>query len=68
VIKEGESAVWVSGKRPKGDGWSLDPESKSDTTKWVEVVGKVETRDGVTFVKASQVALVPAPRPDSEPQ
>ncbi len=68
VIKEGESAVWVSGRRPKGDGWSLDPESKSDTAKWVEVVGKVETRDGVTFLRASQVALVPAPKPDSDPQ
>jgi hypothetical protein len=69
VIKDGDSAVWVSGKQPKGSGWSLDPESKSDTTRWVEVVGKIETRDGVTYLKASQLALAPPPKPgDDEAQ
>jgi hypothetical protein len=69
VIKDGESAVWVSGRRPKGNGWSLDPESRSDTVRWVEVVGKIETRDGVTLLKASQVALVPPPKPEvAEPE
>jgi hypothetical protein len=69
VIKDGESAVWVSGRRPKGNGWSLDPESRSDTTRWVEVVGKIETREGITFLKAAQVALVPAPKPgEADPQ
>jgi hypothetical protein len=68
VIKDGDSAVWVSGRRPKGNGWSLDPESKSDTTRWVEVVGKIETKDGITFLRAAQVALVPPPKPDSDSQ
>jgi hypothetical protein len=68
VIKDGDSAVWVSGRRPKGSGWSLDPESRSDTTRWVEVVGKIETKDGVTLLKAAQVALVPPPKPDADPQ
>jgi hypothetical protein len=66
VIKDGESAVWVTGKRPKGSGWSLDPESKSDTTRWVEVVGKIETRDGVTCLRASQVTLSAPPKPGDE--
>jgi hypothetical protein len=69
VIKDGDSAVWVSGHRPKGNGWSLDPESRSDTTRWLEVVGKIETRDGVTLLRASQVALVGPPKPgDPEEQ
>jgi hypothetical protein len=69
VIKDGDSAVWVSGHRPKGSGWSLDPESRSDTTRWLEVVGKIETRDGVTLLRASQVTLVGPPKPgDPEEQ
>jgi hypothetical protein len=63
VIKDGDSAVWVAGRRPKGKGWSLDSESRSDTARWLEVVGKIETKDGVTFLRADQVALVPAPKP-----
>ena len=63
VIKDGDSAVWVAGRRPKGNGWSLDPESRSDTARWVEVVGKIETKDGVTVLRAGQVSLVPAPKP-----
>jgi len=68
VIKDGDSAVWVSGKRPKGNGWSLNPDSRSDTNRWVEVTGKIETRDGVTLLRAGQVALVPPPKPDSDSQ
>jgi hypothetical protein len=68
VIKDGDSAVWVSGRRPKGNGWSLDPESRGDTTRWVEVVGKIETKDGVTFLRAAQVALVPPPKPGEDSQ
>jgi hypothetical protein len=68
VIKDGDSAVWVSGRRPKGNGWSLDPDSRSDTNRWVEVVGKIETRDGVTLLRAAQVALVPPPKPDADAQ
>jgi hypothetical protein len=68
VIKDGDSAVWVAGRRPKGNGWSLDPASRSDTTRWVEVVGKIETKDGITFLRAGQVALVPAPKPGDDSQ
>jgi hypothetical protein len=69
VIKDGESAVWVAGRRPKGNGWSLDPESRSDTSRWVEVVGKIETKEGITFLRAGQVALVPPPKPgEPDPQ
>ncbi len=68
VIKDGDSAVWVVGRRPKGDGWSLDPENRSDTARWIEVVGKIETRQGVTLLKASKVALVPTPKPGDPDQ
>jgi hypothetical protein len=63
VIKDDVFAVWVSGKKPKGSGWELDPGLKRDTGKWIEVVGRVETRRGVTYLRAMKVALTNAPSP-----
>jgi hypothetical protein len=61
VISEGPYAVWVIGKKPKGSGWSLDVMLKSDSGKWIEVRGKPETVDGVTYLKAHDVRLTRGP-------
>jgi hypothetical protein len=61
VIKDDAFAVWVTGKRPKGSGWELDPTLKRDTGKWVEVVGRPETRRGVTYLRAIKVSLASPP-------
>jgi len=63
VLKEGEHAVWVVGKPPKGRGFSLDPGSKSDTRKWLEVTGKLERIGDVLMIRARQVALIARPAP-----
>ena len=61
VIKDGPFAVWIIGRRPKGKGWSLDPESRGDTTKWVQVTGRLDRKGGVTRLRAEDVELVPPP-------
>jgi hypothetical protein len=61
VIKDDLFAVWVTGKKPKGSGWELDSTLKRDTGKWIEVVGKVETSRGVTYVRAYKVDLTTPP-------
>jgi hypothetical protein len=61
VIKDGAFAVWVVGKKPKGTGWSLDPASKGDTRRWVQVTGKLDRKGKVTQLKAMEVALVAPP-------
>ena len=61
VIKDDAFAVWVSGKKPKGQGWELDAGLKRDTGRWLEVVGRVETRSGITYLRAVQVALASPP-------
>jgi hypothetical protein len=63
VLKDGDAAVWVVGKAPKGKGWSLDPESKSDTRKWLEVSGKLERKGDVLMIRARQVTLIAKPAP-----
>jgi hypothetical protein len=69
VIKDDVFAIWVSGKKAKGSGWELDPTLKRDTEKWIEVIGKPETRRGVTYVRALRVNLTTAPSPvaDAKP-
>jgi Bacterial Ig-like domain len=61
VIKDDAFAIWVTGLRPRGDGFRLDPGLKRDTGKWLEVTGSLETRRGVTYVKAVDVRLASAP-------
>ena len=58
VLKDGDTAVWVVGKAAKGDGWKLDPLYKGDSKNWLEVDGKPEVRDGIVYLKASNVSLV----------
>jgi hypothetical protein len=66
VIKEDLYAVWVSGRKPKGAGWELDANLKRDTGKWIEVIGRPETRNGVTYVRAVQVRITDPPRPTAD--
>ena len=61
VLQDQGVAVWVTGKAPKGDGWSLDLGSRSESVRWVEVEGEVAARDGVVYLKAKNVSLVSGP-------
>lgn len=62
ILKEGAAAVWVTGKAPKGKGWSLDPDYKGDATRWLAVEGKVEVVNGVAYLRASKLILTRDPR------
>ena len=57
AIKSGRHAIWVTGHKPSGRGFTLHPELEADTHKWLEVVGRLEVRDGVGRLHASAVAL-----------
>jgi hypothetical protein len=57
VLKARRHAVWVTGHGPSGRGFRLDPRLVDDTTRWVEVVGTVETREGRAVLRARRVAL-----------
>jgi hypothetical protein len=63
VIKDDLFAVWVTGKKPKGSGWSLDASLKRDTGKWLQVMGRVRFRNRVVTLEAIDVILSKAPTP-----
>jgi len=66
VIKDDLFAVWVTGRKPKGSGWELDTGLRRDTGKWVEVIGRIESRGGVTYIRAIQVNLASPPSATAE--
>lgn len=61
VIKDDVFAVWVSGKKPKGSGWSLDAGLKRDTGKWLQVMGRVRVRSGIVTLEAIDLVLSKPP-------
>jgi len=64
VLQDGEHAVWVTGRPPKGKGFELDPGNKADTGRWLEVEGKLDPSG--RYLKASRVQLVARPAAPSE--
>jgi hypothetical protein len=67
VLHTSEGPVWVTGRRPAGKGFQLDAAYRGDTTRWLEVSGKVLIVENVRYLKASKVALIPRP-PEAEPE
>lgn len=67
VLQDGPFSVWVSGKEPKGEGWSLDPRSKTDCSFRLEVRGRVETAGGFVYLRAKDVTLLGRARSDTGP-
>jgi hypothetical protein len=69
VIKDSLFAVWVTNRKPKGDGFELDPSIRRDSGRWVEVIGRPSTRNGVVVIDAAQVTLTqpPSAKADAAP-
>ncbi len=60
VLRSADAAIWVLGKRPRGHGFALDPESRIDTRRWLEVSGVVHQGRGLVWVAADDISEVPA--------
>jgi hypothetical protein len=65
VLKEDVFAVWVSGKKAKGEGWTLDADLKRDSGKWLQVTGRVLVRGAVVTIQATDVVLSKPPSADA---
>ena len=69
VLLSGDASIWVTGLRPKGDGFTLDIEARADTNRWLEVTGTLRAARGLVFLEATSLRLAqpPAERPPAEP-
>lgn len=61
VIQSADGAIWVTGIRPRGEGFNLDPGKRVDTGRWVEVSGVVKREGVTTYIDARAIALAAEP-------
>jgi hypothetical protein len=68
VIKVADTAIWVTGRRPRGKGFKLNPKMRRDTGKWLKVIGVPWMEDDMVYVKAEKIELTDKPDdPELEP-
>lgn len=57
VLRSADSAVWVTGLRPRGKGFNLHPGARVDTGSWLQATGIVREGKGLVWIEAQQLAL-----------
>jgi hypothetical protein len=57
VLQSADASIWVTGRRPKGDGFDLNVENRVDAGRWLEIAGVVKEERGMAVVEASQIKL-----------
>ncbi len=68
VIKIADAAIWVTGRRPRGKGFRLDPAKRRDTGEWLSVIGEPFEEGGKIYFRAVKVEIAEEPDdPDLEP-
>ncbi len=58
VIGDGPFYAWVTGKPPKGSGFSLDPASRADCAFWLVVEGRPERHGEVVVLRARRIQFL----------
>jgi hypothetical protein len=66
VLTSADSAIWVAGKRPKGDNFDLNVEQRVDTGRWLEARGTVRLDRGLVRIDATDIRSAQAPPPTND--
>lgn len=61
VLQSADAAIWITGLRPKGKDFDLDPSAHVDTGKWLEVKGTVQRDVNAVWIAAESIRLTTAP-------
>lgn len=56
VLQAADGALWVTGLKPKGKGFDLDPSARRDIGRWLEVSGTMAIADGLPLLRARTIA------------
>lgn len=60
VLQSADAAVWITGIRPRGRDFDLDPSARVDTGRWLEVKGTVRRDGPQVWVEAEAVRATSA--------
>ncbi len=66
VIQSADAAIWVLGKRSRGDGFDLSTTNRAHTGRWLEVTGTVEMRDALPVIIAESLRATTAQEEQAE--
>jgi hypothetical protein len=61
VLQSADAAIWVTGVRPKGKDFDLDPGARVDTGRWLEVSGTVHREGSALYIAGESIKLTAAP-------
>jgi len=61
VVQSADAAVWVTGLRPRGKDFELDPMARVDTGRWVQVTGTPRHEGALTWIEGTAIARGTAP-------
>jgi hypothetical protein len=61
VLQSADAAIWVTGVRPRGQGFDYDINSRIDTGRWVQVAGTVRREGPLAWIEATSIAAATAP-------
>jgi hypothetical protein len=67
VLQSADASIWVTGRRPKGDGFDLNVENRIDAGRWLEVAGVVKEERGMAVLEATAIR-VGRPPTESTPE
>lgn len=69
VVQSADASVWISGLRPRGKDFELDPEARVDTGRWIQITGTVRREGNRVWIEGREIALssAPATQPDDAP-
>jgi len=62
VLQSADAAIWVTGLRPRGNGFELDPSARVDTGRWVQVDGTVRRDGSRVWIEGRQIELAKPPQ------
>lgn len=62
VLQSADAALWVSGSRPRGKGFELDPTARVDTGRWLQVTGIVRREGDTAWIEGETVSQASAPQ------
>jgi len=63
VLQAADAAVWVTGLRPRGKQFDLDPRQRRGAGTWLEVTGTVRIADAMPTIEGASIATA---QPDVE--
>lgn len=60
VLQSADAAVWITGLRPRGRGFELDPTRRLDTGRWLKITGTVRLDGPQVWIEGRDLELAEA--------